>query len=297
MSYTKGDISFGNYGFRFSEQPENNLANIWSIGLEKQTSTAYNWNGLKRKELGVCVFQYTLSGKGTLEIEGQSYPLTKGQAFLVTIPSEHHYFLPEDSEEWEFIFITLTGKEAFRCWEFINRKAGPVVTLSPHSTVIQLLINLYRETSMKQLKDGYTASAKAYEFIMECYRFAKNIEKVEHAIPDNIMRAITYMNTHYHEQITLNDIAEKVELSRFYFIKQFRKHFNMTPLHYLTKVRMEKAVELLRQTDFSIEEVALKTGYSNGNYFNKVFRKAVGTSAGQFREGKDIVPIDHLIID
>jgi YesN/AraC family two-component response regulator len=57
------------------------------------------------------------------------------------------------------------------------------------------------------------------------------------------------------------------------------------------------AAELLRSSSLTVTEIAAHVGYANANYFNKVFRKAVGVSAGKFRDSKDFVEIDHLIID
>ncbi|MEC0304165.1 helix-turn-helix domain-containing protein, partial [Terribacillus saccharophilus] len=68
-------------------------------------------------------------------------------------------------------------------------------------------------------------------------------------------------------------------------------------IQYLTKIRVKKAADLLLATKKSVNEIALQVGYSNANYFNKVFRKAVGMSAGKFRKSKDPSKIDHLIID
>ena len=72
---------------------------------------------------------------------------------------------------------------------------------------------------------------------------------------------------------------------------------NMSPLQYLTKVRIERAFVLLRDTDTTINDISKKVGYANANYFNKVFRKVVGTSPGQFRQDKYSPPFNELIID
>lgn len=80
-------------------------------------------------------------------------------------------------------------------------------------------------------------------------------------------------------------------------LKQFQHQLNMTPVQYLTKIRIQKAAELLRSTSFSITDIASQVGYANANYFNKAFRKAVGVSAGTFRDSKDVVGIDYLILD
>ncbi|WP_251026770.1 AraC family transcriptional regulator [Bacillus sp. ISL-46] len=286
------------YGFRFQDVLPNDVANIFVLGREeKMPGTVYDWHGLKRKDVGTYVFQYTLSGSGRLDIADKSYTVKAGEAFIVEIPSDHRYYFPKDSEGWEFMFITLVGREAADCWRFMKEQSGPVLKVPPNSKLIQLLLKIYQETYDQRITDAYYASAKAYEFIMECYRFIRNIEKTTKDISLQITKALSFIQTHYHEPITLDDIAAVSGLSRYYFIKQFQHQLNMTPVQYLTKIRIQKAAELLRTTSSSVTDVAAQVGYANANYFNKVFRKMVGVSAGTFRDSKEVVEIDQLIID
>jgi YesN/AraC family two-component response regulator len=60
---------------------------------------------------------------------------------------------------------------------------------------------------------------------------------------------------------------------------------------------LEKAMDLLRNTHLNLDEIANRIGYSNGNYFNKVFRLKIGTSPGRFRKSKSEPPIDHIAFD
>ncbi|GKU81354.1 AraC family transcriptional regulator [Niallia sp. NCCP-28] len=291
-------VGYGVYGFYFQDSIGNDLANISVLGREEKLfGTTYDWHGLKRKEVGKYVFQYTLSGEGRLEVGGKDYRLEAGQAFIVEIPSNHRYYLPENSKRWEFIFITLVGKEAANCWNMMQEHHGPVLKIPADSKLIQLLLKIHQHTYEQKISDSYHASAKAYEFIMECYRFIKNMEKQKKDFSLNMTKAITYIQTHYHEPIMLDEIAVISGYSKYYFIKQFQHQLNMTPVQYLTKIRIQKAAELLRTTDSSIIEIADAVGYANANYFNKVFRKVVGVSAGAFRDSKDAAEIDYLIME
>ncbi|MED4057631.1 AraC family transcriptional regulator [Niallia taxi] len=110
----------------------------------------------------------------------------------------------------------------------------------------------------------------------ECYLFIRNIEKTAKGFPSQITEALTFIQTHYHEPITLDEIAAVSGFSRYYFIKQFQHQLNMTPMQYLTKIRIQKAVELLHSTRTPVTDIAIQVDYANANYFNKVFRKAVG---------------------
>lgn len=289
---------YGTYGFRFHDVLPNDVANIFSLGREeKMPGEVYDWDGLKRKDVGTYVFQYTLSGSGRLEIADKSYTVKSGEAFIVEIPSNHRYYFPKDGEGWEFMFITLVGREAADCWRLMKEQNGPVLKVPPDSKLIQLLLKIYQDTYEQKITDTYYASAKAYEFIMECYRFIRNIDNATEGFSLQITKALSFIQTYFHEPITLDEIAAVSGFSRYYFIKQFQHQLNMTPMQYLTKIRIQKAAELLRSTSSSVTDIAAQVGYANANYFNKVFRKAVGVSAGTFRNSKEVVGIDHLIID
>ncbi|PAD21555.1 AraC family transcriptional regulator [Terribacillus saccharophilus] len=298
MSVNQREEGYGVYGFHFYDALFNDIANILLLGRDKKTpGTVYDWYGMKREDVGTYVFQYTLSGTGQIQIEGTNYALKPGEAFIVEIPSDHRYYLPEDSDGWEFIFITLVGSKAAECWRFARARNGSVLKISPDSKLIHLLFRIYQDTAEQKITDVYHASSKAYEFMMELYRFVWNLEKSPNDLSIPIAKTLSYIQANYAEPIALNDIAAASGYSRYYFLKQFQKELHMTPIQYLTKIRVQKAADLLLATTHSVNEIALQVGYSNANYFNKVFRKAVGLSAGKFRRNKIPSKIDHLIID
>ena len=55
-----------------------------------------------------------------IEIDGQEYKVDAGKAFIVNIPGNYRYYLPKESENWEFIFLTLYGDEVQKCWDYIQ---------------------------------------------------------------------------------------------------------------------------------------------------------------------------------
>ncbi|MFB5661862.1 AraC family transcriptional regulator [Alteribacillus sp. HJP-4] len=286
-------MSLKNYGFNF--QNSSNPTNLLVAGREKQTSVSYDWNGLTRQDIGSYLFQYTISGNGVLEMNKKKYQLSAGRAFLVEIPSDHRYYLPSKSSHWEFVFIILGGEYTRSCWSDILQLNGPVMDVPPDAKVIQSLFTIYDETSTGRITDSYYASAKAYEFIMECYRFVKKIDK-KVDLPPHMSKAITYLHASYQKPVTVEELAELAELSRGYFIKQFQEFFHLTPKQYITRLRIQYAVELLQNTDLPVKTIALKTGFSDDNYFYKVFRKMIGISPGKFRNSEDRITVNHIII-
>ena len=289
-------IEYGTTGFRFKANHQKRVVGIYSLGWEKQTSTSYSWNGLKRGEDNIIIFQYTFSGRGEIEIENETYQLNKGDAFFVKIPSKHHYYLPSSSDKWEFIHFTLYGDEANHSYHSITNDLGHVFNLDLHSAPISIILNLLRDVSKGSINDAYEASSSAYAFLMELHRFALNLNKNKEW-PESITKAKIFIDTNYAYPITLDDIVKASGLSKYHFTRLFRQTIHITPIQYLTKVRINKAIDLLKDDSLTIEEIAVKIGFSNGNYFSKVFRSLLGLPPGEFRNGKMFSQIDHFVGD
>lgn len=284
--------------YHISKEPLTEASRITSIGFEKRTSTDYYWDGrMRQNDLKTCIFQYTLNGYGEVRVGEKTYAVKPGEAFIVKVPSEHCYYLPEESPEWEFIFITLEGTKAEECWDYLISQFELVVNVDANAPLIFLLQKIYQFALKEGIEDTFTSSAYAYEFVMGLYRFAKGLDSRQTGIPDDILMAIQFMTTHYHEPLSLESIAEHAGLSKYYFTNKFQKYMKTTPIQFLTKRRIQKAMELLLTTNKTIQEIAMETSYDNANYFSKVFKKTIGISADSFRKDKKMSDFQHVIID
>jgi AraC family transcriptional regulator len=103
-------------------------------------------------------------------------------------------------------------------------------------------------------------------------------------VTDTITRAMEYIKQHYAEPVKLDDIASAVNLSPFHFHRLFKRSVTMTPLAYMTRIRIERARELLLTTQMPISEIAPACGYENSSYFAKVFLSYTGQTPGVFRQ-------------
>jgi two-component system, response regulator YesN len=92
-----------------------------------------------------------------------------------------------------------------------------------------------------------------------------------------------YLRQNYQEDIHLQKIADRFFLSKEYISRKFKQEYNETITDYLTKIRMEKAKELLENPHLKIYEIAYNVGYQNEKYFSKVFKKIVGLTPNEYR--------------
>jgi transcriptional regulator GlxA family with amidase domain len=95
--------------------------------------------------------------------------------------------------------------------------------------------------------------------------------------------ALAYMEAHYLEPLEVGRLASISGLSTRQFQRLFRELRGTTPLGYITRLRLERGKALLRRSGLNVTEVALRTGFSDGNYFSRVFRARLGLSPSDYR--------------
>ncbi len=106
-------------------------------------------------------------------------------------------------------------------------------------------------------------------------------------LPLPLTRALEYVQIHFTQPIQLYDVAEAAQVSPAYLSRLFSEHVSGSFVDYVTELRIERAEELLRESNLSVKEIALKTGIADANYFSKVFRKATGLSPSAYALKKE----------
>ena len=103
-------------------------------------------------------------------------------------------------------------------------------------------------------------------------------------LSDKLKTILHYLDEHYTENISLDQLAEQFFISKYYLSREFKKEFGTTVIQYVLAKRINNAKELLRYSNSSIEEIAHLCGIDDASYFNKVFRKMEGCTASEYRK-------------
>lgn len=292
------NIPRGTYGFRFAEDKELQLCSLFAAGSDSITDPSYLWDGLERTDGPLLLFQYTISGEGVFESNQYIHHVTAGQAFLAEIPGPHRYYYHSESKEpWEFLFLLFRPTLVLPHWRKFLREVGETPYLPADSTPIRLLRMIVTDAAAGRITDPLIASSSVYQFMTELVRLQKTTLSNRENWSGNIQRAVEYIENNYSKMISMDHLAEHVCLSKYHFIRRFSSSTGLTPGAYLTRVRTEKAMELLRGTALSIEVIAEQVGYSSGSYFIKAFRSITGFTPGEFRSGGESLVYRKLFFD
>lgn len=100
---------------------------------------------------------------------------------------------------------------------------------------------------------------------------------------ERIRRIMEYIQTHYAEKITLEDLADQIHLCKSESCRLFKRYMNESMFDYLLDYRVERSLEFLRQSGYDVTGVAGMVGFSNSGYFAKIFRRKMGCTPLEYR--------------
>ena len=99
-----------------------------------------------------------------------------------------------------------------------------------------------------------------------------------------VQRAKEYINGNYKKDLSLDELSKELDISPYYFSKLFKEETGSNFVEYLTGLRMDRAKELLKDESLSMKEICAAIGYSDPNYFSRIFKKNIGLTPTEYRE-------------
>ena len=293
MTNTKSSaqLPFGSVGFHITSALP--LQTLRGIGMHHITSHDYHWDNRVRKNSYVLL-QYTISGKGSFQTPDHTYPQQTGDLFLVQVPGDSQYSLPDDSEYWDVLYLEFSS-ECLPLLYHIHLSCGPAFHLEASSTLPEQMKQLYADANSNQLASVFDNSKAAYAFLLDLADYA--LENPALSSP-RVTLAKNYLDSNYYNtDLNLDEVAAAVGLSKYHLCREFNHLYGISPGKYLANLRLQKSCALLLQShQHTIAEIASMVGFSNDNYFCKVFRKAFGTTPTQYRlqnQNYDLVRVLH----
>lgn len=161
---------------------------------------------------------------------------------------------------------------------------------------VKLLDSWGVQVNETQLRESYFASrvlsSRQHESVVKLLAiFAEHLSMVSNRIvlqeqnaePAAITRAKQFISEHQTEELSLEQVARSVHTSKFYFCKMFRKATGINFTDYLSRVRTERAKNLLLNPNLRVSEIAYEVGFQSLTHFNRVFKRILGQSPTDYR--------------
>lgn len=236
-----------------------------------------------RKNLDSYLIVLVLSGSGTLMYQNRIFPLKKGTCFFIdcTVPY-YHESNPDDP--WELIWVHFTGATTPEYYHFFSGFSSPAFIPSSFDELYGKFTSLLEVNTSSDL----AAEIASSRLIMDILSIILQgiIMPKESTTPRNINleKIRGYLDEHYTEKFSLDELAENFYISKYYLCREFKILYGITLNHYVIAKRITLAKKLLRFSSYTLSEIASKCGFYDASYFNKQFKKSEGISASDFRK-------------
>lgn len=227
------------------------------------------------------LFFYLMSGSLNIEYEGSEYTANANDIILLNCFRPQLYYCTDNAE---FLFFHYDGKDASSLTDYlINQNSGPVFTLN-NAKDIYLNINepIMHLCYQDQVSEA-TLSSMVYSTLTKIQERNSITTTTINSSQDISAEVIRYINNNIHKQITVQELANHVNLSPYYFSRLFKKEIGHSPLDYVSLTKINYAKMMLRTTTLSISEIAESLGYSSSASFINAFKLRRGISPKKYR--------------
>ncbi|MBR2465310.1 MAG: AraC family transcriptional regulator [Clostridia bacterium] len=249
--------------------------NVISIGIEEDYKLAH-WGRGRRTFL---VLQYVLLGKGYFN----GKEVRAGQGFVVE-PGEINEYHSSEDEPWTYFFISLSGENVT---EVVKRYLGQTENGIFNYDFKAKLMDIVTETIRSNFSGR--GNGKAFissSFALSCFWriMSYHEENLDNDINHYVRDAKNYMRLHFHQALSISEIAKALNISDRYLYNLFIKHLGASPKRYLNGIRVARAEKYLLSTEASITEIAVSVGVPDVLAFSRFFKRYTGVSPTEYRK-------------
>lgn len=235
-----------------------------------------------RSGLDSYLFFMVKSGSGTFTYDGSTYNLNEQDCILIDCHKKYTH-ISSSKNPWELLWVHFNGPGARAYYEYIIQKRGHLLHCLETSVIADSIDELISIHENRTDDTDIRASAIIINILTACtIRDMRSTD--ESALSYKLSLIFKYIDEHYTEKITLDQLSCDFSISKYYLAREFKKEYGVTVIQYILSKKITQAKSLLRYTELPIEEISLQCGIGDASYFNKVFKKLEGMTASQYRK-------------
>ena len=255
--------------------------NVYRCGYE-ECAPLHKWGPAVRDHY---IIHYIHSGKGILRVNNKEYSLSEGQGFLL-LPDTLTYYEADKDLPWTYSWVGFNGLKAK---EYLYRTGlsidNPIFTYLDSEKITEYL-SLMRQNANNKKGGSLKLTGFLYIFLSLLIEnnpatsaSGKNNIKEYH-----LKKALGFIQKNNPNKLTINELSQYTGLDRSYLSSLFKINLGISPQNYLIKYRMERACELLKNTNLLVSDVSRSVGYEDALSFSKIFKKVIGLSPEKYRK-------------
>ncbi len=247
-----------------------------------QFAASYIYSEHKHRHIEI---DYIISGRCIMSFPSENVTLRQGECIIIASNTPHSFMVDGTQEckisQFEFETFIEDKELSF----LLSGKAEPYYKMKNCSDIYETVRNLYH---YKNLSNEYKDELFHLEFKKLMIFLLLNIKHQKETQNNTkkmlVKKVVSYIDENYEQEISLEEISKKNHISSSYLRRIFSSEMGFSAIDYITMLRLEKAKDLLKNSKFSVSDIAVHTGYNNVQYFSNMFKQKIGISPTQFRK-------------
>lgn len=263
----------------------NSVPALAYIGKTSQTTTPLPRTFHVHHDLAEIIF--IRHGQGTYTINNHSYEIKKGDLIFINSGILHNETNGQNSISTYCIGIKKLRLKSLAENQLLPNTMCPVLQSGMLFSRIHQFFSILAYFVEHNLEPGAAeiGNCTMRSLLVLCRILIDNNKVVLEGEDYNLgLRIKEYIDEHYLEDINLSTISTAIRVNTYYLSHVFKKIVGYSPMQYVIHRRIGEAQNLLINTDYSITQIALMSGYNNSNYFQVVFNTMVGMPPGKYRK-------------
>lgn len=239
------------------------------------------WNSTMHAHRHAEMF-FIMSGSGTFQLQRHSFPVS-GRSLVIINPGVMHCEQSNQGSPLEYIVLGVENLEMAA-----NEQGYVLTTFNRDWDTVSVSLRLMLQEA-RSGQDGYSqVCQRMLEIILLRILRRRGLSLASEAVgmDDNRECGMVrrYIDEHFKESITLDQLAELAHINKYYLVHAFRKAYGTSPINYLISRRIQESRFLLTNSDHSLSQIARILGFSSLSYFSQSFRRAEGVSPLEYRK-------------
>ena len=232
---------------------------------------------VSRENFNSYLFLYVKKGKMKFTYKDNQFMAPANSFVFLDCYHPHSYHA---EEETIFDFFHFTGNSSREYFDLLYGKNGSVYPMYDNHIILDYVKLILKMAEQNEV-DEHSVSITIQKILYELNQFSNFSND---STENKIKQAILFLENHHTENIKLEDIANHVYLSSYYFTRIFKKHMDCSPIQYLINYRINNAKKLLHNTSLTINEISTVCGFNNTSHFVTTFKNHVSISPKKFRD-------------
>lgn len=191
--------------------------------------------------------------------------------------SKHHLYKSAEGKDWEFYFMLIEGEAVKTYYDILFHDKYYILDYFDNNVIKKFVDTMLYLVNKPSQPFELLACHLINDLIVQIMLLNANTATYA------FIKTIEYIEDNFEKKITIDELADIANMSKYHFIRKFKRTYSETPYEFITRFKINKSKSILLTTEYSIDEISLMVGFNDATTFIRAFKKLTGITPNKYR--------------